>query len=571
MVFRSVVLQRPIGLAAFVCVALGATALLPVQAASAATGDQLRQVTVTNSGNGRGMAFDGQHLFYTLEGDSSIYETDTQGNAIQTIQSPATGGPLAWDGTALWTMDYSANSDILYRVGIDGAVLSQCSLSAANPGDPGIAGVEYYPDGLDYSNGSIWISNEIDSPSLWIVQVDTSCKVQSEFQPPVDSSGYGPSGIAVAGNSLWAAYPETSQVQQMTLSGSFTGVSFSTSSLQLEDLAFDSKTFSPTCALWGNNATDSGNVLTAYEVPCETTDTYVALGDSYSSGEGDGNYLQGTDTPTDHCHRSTSAYPELLDQSQGLGSLDFVSCSGAITDDYFNANNEGNNEAAQSQALSSNTQYVTVTFGGNDLGFSDVLAKCIYGKVGPVVVQAANCATDTSLKATVAKRLQALAGTATAKTPAGVPIHSIASVLQGVHQLAPNAKIYVAVYPLLFGTNFTSDCGVGTVLATHVPIIGTVKVALKLNKAEITWLNSVGTSLANVTKTAAAANDATFVNVNPTFKSHRFCDTSKSWFNYVSGTYNDKTKQKNIWVGSFHPTPTGQKSGYEVAFRTAGL
>ena len=317
------------------------------------------------------------------------------------------------------------------------------------------------------------------------------------------------------------------------------------------------------CLVW------VGQVL-AVTSPSSGSQAYVALGDSYSSGEGDGGYLAGTSTSTDHCHRSTHAYPELLDQNQGLGSLDFVSCSGAITDDYFNPNNESNNEPAQSQALSSSTKYVTLTFGGNDLGFSDVLAKCVYGKVGPVVVQAANCAKDSPLQTTVAKRLQALAGKATAYTPQGVKIHSIASVLQSIHQLAPNAKIYVADYPLLFGTHFRSDCGVGKVLATHTPI-GNVTVALKLNKAETTWLNSVGTSLANVIKTAAAANGATFVDASPKFKSHRFCDTSNSWFNYVSGTYNDKTKQKNIWVGSFHPTPTGQKSGYEAAFSTAGL
>jgi lysophospholipase L1-like esterase len=318
------------------------------------------------------------------------------------------------------------------------------------------------------------------------------------------------------------------------------------------------------CLVW------VGQVL-AVGSPPNGSQAYVALGDSYSSGEGDGNFLAGTDTSTDHCHRSTNAYPELLNQGENLGFLDFVSCSGAITDDYFNANNEGNNEPAQSQALSSNTKYVTLTFGGNDVGFSNVLAQCIYGKVGIVVVRAANCAKDTSLKTAAAQRVQALAGKGTAYTPSGVKIHSIASVLQSIHQLAPNAKIYLADYPLLFGTNFTTDCGVGTVIAQNVPGLGSVTVALKLNKAEITWLNSVGTSLDKVIKSAAAANGATFVDASPDFNSHRFCDTAASWFNYVSGTYDYNTKQLNVDPGSFHPTPTGQQSGYEVAFSAAGL
>ena len=202
----------------------------------------------------------------------------------------------------------------------------------------------------------------------------------------------------------------------------------------------------PVAALAVTAALSGGTAVQAIAV-AGSGPAYVALGDSYSSGEGDGNYLAGTDTSADHCHRSPHAYPELLDESQELGSLDFVSCSGAITGDYFNGNSEGNREAAQSQALSPGTRYVTLTFGGNDLGFGDVLAQCVYGKYGPVVVHAANCAQLTSLKATVAKRLQALTGQGAANTPGGAKIHSIASVLQSIHRLAPKAKVYVAVLP----------------------------------------------------------------------------------------------------------------------------
>jgi lysophospholipase L1-like esterase len=319
--------------------------------------------------------------------------------------------------------------------------------------------------------------------------------------------------------------------------------------------------------------TGYGNTQSAWVGPVYATtsgNTYVALGDSYSAGEGDGNYLAGTDTLTDICHRSTYAYPELLDQSQNLGSLGFVSCSGAITDDYFDTNNEKNGEPPQSQTLSSATKEVTLTFGGNDVGFGDVLSKCIYGTLGPVVVKAAaDC--DTSLMTTVTQRLEALAGYGTASTPGGVKIHAIASILQSIHALAPNARIYLADYPLLFGTHFASDCTVGSVDAYNVPGLGQVAVATKLSKAAITWLNLIGTVLDAVIKSAAAANGATFVDASPNFKSHRFCDTSNSWFNPVSGTYDYATGQKEVYAGSFHPTPAGQQSGYETAFQAAGL
>jgi hypothetical protein len=50
--------------------------------------------------------------------------------------------------------------------------------------------------------------------------------------------------------------------------------------------------------------------------------TYVALGDSYSSGEGDPPYELGSDVQGDTCHRSQQAYGPLID-----GALKLVGCS----------------------------------------------------------------------------------------------------------------------------------------------------------------------------------------------------------------------------------------------------
>lgn len=58
---------------------------------------------------------------------------------------------------------------------------------------------------------------------------------------------------------------------------------------------------------------------------------YVALGDSYQSGEGTFDYVSGTDSPgVNLCHRSLSAYPGLLVSSGVVQlNLDFRACSGA--------------------------------------------------------------------------------------------------------------------------------------------------------------------------------------------------------------------------------------------------
>src|SRR3954468_17602736 len=63
---------------------------------------------------------------------------------------------------------------------------------------------------------------------------------------------------------------------------------------------------------------------------------YVALGDSYSSGEGNRGYVPPTDTPANKCHRSPHAYGVRLQHDvPTLGRLVFHACSGAVTDDFY--------------------------------------------------------------------------------------------------------------------------------------------------------------------------------------------------------------------------------------------
>ena len=90
--------------------------------------------------------------------------------------------------------------------------------------------------------------------------------------------------------------------------------------------------------------------------------SYVALGDSYSSGVGTRSYLDdGTS-----CQRSTYAYPSLVAAAQGY-ALNFRACSGAKIADVT---------TSQLGALSSATRYVTISVGGNDAGFAGVLTEC---------------------------------------------------------------------------------------------------------------------------------------------------------------------------------------------------
>lgn len=112
------------------------------------------------------------------------------------------------------------------------------------------------------------------------------------------------------------------------------------------------------------------------------TQEYVAIGDSFSSGEGVRPFDSGTHNGADTCHRSSKAWPRLLAQkpANNLVLSGFFACSGAtstaITSKSFKT------EAPQIQQVNSlitAPDVLTITIGGNDVGFADILTKCYVG------------------------------------------------------------------------------------------------------------------------------------------------------------------------------------------------
>lgn len=98
---------------------------------------------------------------------------------------------------------------------------------------------------------------------------------------------------------------------------------------------------------------------------------YVALGDSYSAASG---VLPPDPTAHPMCLRSTANYPHLVAGATGAQLTD-VTCGGADTDDYFTGQYDG--VAPQLDAVTRDTQVVTMTIGGNDSGvFINSLLQC---------------------------------------------------------------------------------------------------------------------------------------------------------------------------------------------------
>lgn len=296
-------------------------------------------------------------------------------------------------------------------------------------------------------------------------------------------------------------------------------------------------------------------------------DQYVALGDSYSSGLGSFDYYDdGT------CNRSFDGYPFQVADDAGLDAPYHVACAGAVTDDLF----EGILSLpsppfvtfdGQLSQLTSDTQYVTLTIGGNDLGFSHIVDKCV-DRIGS---PGWSCSTNSVMEDMLDVRLNALAGTSSGSGvgPDGKDVHSITSILSAIHQASPNAKIYIAGYPHLFGENTSKYVADGDAPGGYKCIVnGTFGASVSLWDAQ--FLNNAADNLNEIIEEAVAdatqtpsSIDATYVDPIQ-FNGHGICDSGSPYLNDVLlySTLDPKPE-------SFHPNLDGMQSGYGAAFVSA--
>ncbi|GAA4891967.1 SGNH/GDSL hydrolase family protein [Streptomonospora salina] len=155
---------------------------------------------------------------------------------------------------------------------------------------------------------------------------------------------------------------------------------------------------------------------------------YVALGDSYSSGEGAGDYIEGTGDE-DGCRRSSHAYPErVADTFDFTGALGFYACSRQRGASMLESLEEADSQIGQ---VRPHTSLVTLGIGGNDLGFTKVLRACM---VRVPLMEATACRDQ---EEDVAARMAEFDST-------------LDDILREVRDRAPDARILVVGYPRIF-------------------------------------------------------------------------------------------------------------------------
>jgi hypothetical protein len=218
---------------------------------------------------------------------------------------------------------------------------------------------------------------------------------------------------------------------------------------------------------------------------------YVSLGDSYTAGPFIPNPV-----PPLGCLKSSNNYPRLTAPSIGLPLRD-PSCSGARTDHMTQPQNvepDGPNPP-QFNSLDASTTVVSMTIGGNDIGFSEVAQSCVTLNPfsSPCKDKYASGGKDQ-----LAERIEATAP-------------KVAAVLQGIHTRSPSASIYVLNYPAIFPET-------GNGCWPQMPI----------SFSDAPYLRSTQRKLNLMLATQAAANGATLVNWYGASIGHDACKGSST-------------------------------------------
>jgi lysophospholipase L1-like esterase len=312
--------------------------------------------------------------------------------------------------------------------------------------------------------------------------------------------------------------------------------------------------------------------------------TYVALGDSYASGEGLSPYDAGTDVASgpqqNQCHRSAAqAYADLSPAVvlPGIADRAFWACAGATVADMEqvppqSGPDEQYGQVDQVSSVGPSTEWITVSIGGNDVGFSAITDACVEAVVNGDSV-------DRFSTATCSGQLAASAG------EFGALQASLESLYGRLLTRAPAARLVVVGYPRVFPDSYAGApmvagqpfCVVGQLTLPSAGVTDTIDVGLPTSDAQ-----AVGAFVVSLDDTI---EDAVIETASaPAFAGRiRYADTyDPSTPLDCLGTTPDATVAGFelaangtgvgpggiVGSGSFHPTAGGQQLMAEVVEST---
>lgn len=300
---------------------------------------------------------------------------------------------------------------------------------------------------------------------------------------------------------------------------------------------------------------------------------YLALGDSYSSGEGDVGrrsdgspyYLAGTEGQGS-CHVSSRSYPYLLRDKRGVSGdrMKSVACSGAqVVADFIAPKHnylgqtrqlEGRSEAERTEirdnALKDYTpgvvpqlefvreyepKVITLTGGGNDVGFARIIQYCAsphwdnfvrwidndcgYANPGSELEKLLNDSIDTQY--TYSKLL-----------------------IRKLKEASPGTRIIIVGYP--------------SFLNSMMPTCSLVFNSGMLSQNERIMINNAVSRMNNMLEKAAHDMSVSFVDIEDSLQGGRMCEGSRYVTGIAAAGYYDVIHDKK-YQEIFHPNAAGHQ------------
>jgi lysophospholipase L1-like esterase len=282
---------------------------------------------------------------------------------------------------------------------------------------------------------------------------------------------------------------------------------------------------------------------------------YVALGDSYSAGQGLGNPAPGSPA---FCNRSADNFPHLIARHLDLTLTD-VTCGGATTQNVVATplTYGAASTPVQLDALSRSTRVVTITIGGNDLGFADVLRSCIsLGADGPLLLSRADSCEAEYVQDGTDTLLQQLNDTVLSGTNG---VGGLTATFAQIRRAAPRAKVFVVGYPTIMPD------------AAHIPAGGCFSVKLSgtsiddafadnifpFTAADTIYLNGIQKALDASERTAAAKAGFTYVSLLTATADHSACAAADERYVNAVSLSRDGSGSLQLSAGSLHPDAAG--------------
>jgi lysophospholipase L1-like esterase/Flp pilus assembly pilin Flp len=262
----------------------------------------------------------------------------------------------------------------------------------------------------------------------------------------------------------------------------------------------------------------------------------AVLGDSFSSGEGVGDYGAGGSSPD--CHASERGYGVRLARALDVARSRVVvrACTGATTAG-IGGRYDDHDQPPQLEGIGPDTSLVALSIGGNDVGWGKALAACLGDTV---VVGGQLCVEGTPFTRSLHRAVDAVGP-------------RLDRTLREVSARAPLARVVVLGYPRFFPDQPSDPFRLAGLTL--------------LEPASQAWMNAETDHLNRVVAAAAADAGVEYVDVGRAFAGHELT-TATPWINGVDL----RTEQRDVLPGlpvlrapvpvvdasSFHPTAAGQ-------------